>query len=123
MDDRLLSPYEPFAGALLREALEGDGVAVLTGRKAIRAAREADDGPVTLWIDDDTEVVGDGLLVSVGRTFNTDDVGLDTVGLEAGGPLTVDDNLRVVGVEGDWLYAAGDVNGRALLTHQGKYQA
>ncbi len=26
-------------------------------------------------------------------------------------------------VAGGWLYAAGDVNGRALLTHQGKYQA
>jgi dihydrolipoamide dehydrogenase len=33
------------------------------------------------------------------------------------------DRLRVLGVEGEWLYAAGDVNGRALLTHQGKYQA
>jgi dihydrolipoamide dehydrogenase len=32
----------------------------------------------------------------------------------------VDDSLRVDGV--DWLYATGDVNGRALLTHMGKYQ-
>ncbi len=45
------------------------------------------------------------------------------VGLEPGGPVEVDDQLRVTGVDGGWLYAAGDVNGRALLTHQGKYQA
>jgi dihydrolipoamide dehydrogenase len=53
----------------------------------------------------------------------TDDLGLETVGLEAGAPLDVDDQLRVNGVDGGWLYAVGDVNGRALLTHQGKYQA
>jgi dihydrolipoamide dehydrogenase len=35
----------------------------------------------------------------------------------------VDDTLAVQGVEGDWLYACGDVNHRVLLTHQGKYQA
>ncbi|GAA3128336.1 hypothetical protein GCM10010485_78490 [Streptosporangium carneum] len=37
--------------------------------------------------------------------------------------LTVDDTLTVTAVPGDWLYAVGDVNRRALLTHQGKYQA
>jgi dihydrolipoamide dehydrogenase len=78
---------------------------------------------VTLRLDDGTELVGDELLVAAGRTYNTDDIGLDAVGLEPGGPLEVDDQLRVTAVEGGWLYAAGDVNGRALLTHQGKYQA
>ena len=37
--------------------------------------------------------------------------------------LDVDDTCRVTEVDGGWLYAAGDVNHRALLTHQGKYQA
>ena len=73
--------------------------------------------------DDGSELVGDELLVAAGRSFNTDDIGLDTVGLEPGGPVEVDDQLRATGVDGRWLYAAGDVNGRALLTHQGKYQA
>ncbi len=51
----------------------------------------------------------------------TDDIGLETIGLEPGSWLDVDDSLRVTGH--DWLYAVGDVNHRALLTHQGKYQA
>ena len=49
------------------------------------------------------------------------DIGLETIGLKPGDWLTVDDTLRVEGF--DWLYATGDVNHRALLTHQGKYQA
>src|SRR5690606_38239584 len=40
-----------------------------------------------------------------------------------GEPIAVDDQLRAADVPGDWLYAAGDVTGRAMLTHQGKYQA
>ena len=69
------------------------------------------------------EVTGDELLVAVGRRPNSGDVGLDAVGLEPGKPVAVDDHLRATGVPGDWLYAIGDVNGRALLTHMGKYQA
>jgi pyruvate/2-oxoglutarate dehydrogenase complex dihydrolipoamide dehydrogenase (E3) component len=53
----------------------------------------------------------------------TDDIGLETVGLVPGEWLQVDDSLRVEEVAGGWLSAAGDVNHRALLTHQGKYQA
>ena len=48
---------------------------------------------------------------------------LETVGLEPGRPLEVDDSGLVTGVDGQWLYAAGDVTGRAPLTHQGKYDA
>ena len=61
----------------------------------------------------------DELLVAIGRRLNTDELGLDTVGLEPGKPIEVDDSMRA----NDWLYAIGDVNGRALLTHMGKYQA
>jgi dihydrolipoamide dehydrogenase len=53
----------------------------------------------------------------------TDDLGLAAVGLRDGDWLPTDDTLRVLGVPGGWLYAAGDVTRRALLTHQGKYQA
>jgi len=51
------------------------------------------------------------------------ELGLETVGLKPGSCLEVDDSMRVKGVTGNWLYAAGDVNHRALLTHMGKYQA
>ena len=68
-----------------------------------------------------SELRGDELLVAVGRRPRTDELGLETVGVEPGGYLEVDDRMRVGGR--DWLYAIGDVNGRALLTHMGKYQA
>lgn len=123
MADRLLPAEEPFAGDELAAAFEAAGIGVRTGAHAVRAARQAADGPVTLTLADGTDLVGDELLVATGRRPRTDDLGLQTVGLEPGGFLEVDDRLRVRGVDGQWLYAAGDVNGRALLTHQGKYQA
>src|SRR5262249_33061713 len=68
-------------------------------------------------------LVADELLVAAGREPNTYDIGLDSIGVERGSWLTVDASLRVTAVAGGWLYAAGDVNRRALLTHMGKYQA
>ncbi len=78
---------------------------------------------MTLTLDDGRTFTGDQLLVATGRRPNTDDVGLDAVGLEPGEPVEVDDQLRAAGVDGSWLYAIGDCNGRTLLTHMGKYQA
>ncbi|MGH3442418.1 MAG: dihydrolipoyl dehydrogenase family protein [Nitriliruptorales bacterium] len=120
--DRVLAREEPFVGDLLREALEAEGIEIHTDAKAVEARREGEDGPVTLVLEDGTAFVGDELLVATGRAANTEDIGLETVGLEPGGNLETDAQLRVKGVGGDWLYAIGDVNGKALLTHQGKYQ-
>ncbi|HVL97842.1 MAG TPA: NAD(P)/FAD-dependent oxidoreductase [Egibacteraceae bacterium] len=123
MAGRILGPYEPWVSEVLTEALEDEGISVRSGVAAKAARRTGGDGPVTLTLDDGSELVGDQLLVAAGRTFNTDDIGLEAIGLEPGGPLEVDDQLRVAAVDGGWLYAAGDANGRTLLTHQGKYQA
>jgi dihydrolipoamide dehydrogenase len=67
----------------------------------------------------------DELLVATGRRPASADLGLAAVGLdvEPGAPLEVDDSGLVRGVAGEWLYAAGDVTGRAPVTHQGKYAA
>ncbi|MFI5048209.1 MAG: dihydrolipoyl dehydrogenase family protein, partial [Acidimicrobiia bacterium] len=122
--DRLVATLEPFAGEQLAAAFAGEGIDVRTGVKAIRVARaDGPDSPVTVTLDDGAEVTGDELLVAVGRRPNTADLGLDTVGLEPGRPVATDDQLRATGVPGGWLYAIGDVNGRCLLTHMGKYQA
>jgi dihydrolipoamide dehydrogenase len=92
---------------------------------AVRAA----DGEVVVELDGEDPVAADELLVATGRRPRTGDLGLDTIGLEPGKPIEVDDRMRASGVDGrsgtggDWLYAIGDVNGRALLTHVGKYQA
>lgn len=61
------------------------------------------------------------MLVAAGRTPRTGDIGLDSIGLKSGAWMETDDTMLVPGF--DWLYAAGDVRNRTLLTHQGKYQA
>ncbi|HUF96487.1 MAG TPA: NAD(P)/FAD-dependent oxidoreductase [Ilumatobacter sp.] len=130
---RLLNKYEPWVGALLGEAFTSGGIDVITDAAAQRVVRELD-GTLTITIaltgsDGETRTfAADEVLVAAGRTANTDDLGLDTIGithdyLGRAGFLEVDDRLAATGVDGDWLFAAGDVNGRALLTHQGKYQA
>jgi pyruvate/2-oxoglutarate dehydrogenase complex dihydrolipoamide dehydrogenase (E3) component len=121
---RLLARLEPFAGEQLADAFTAEGIVVHLGRTAVRVARvDGDDSPVTVTLDDGTDLVGDELLVATGRRPNTADLGLESIGLEPGAPVSVDDQLRAEGVDGGWLYAIGDVNGRSLLTHMGKYQA
>jgi pyruvate/2-oxoglutarate dehydrogenase complex dihydrolipoamide dehydrogenase (E3) component len=121
--ERLLAREEPFAGEEVRRAFEAEGITVMTGVALTAVGREGVDGPVSATLADGREIVGDEILVAVGRRPRTADIGLDTVGLEPGKPVATDDRLRALGVAGDWLYAVGDCNGRALLTHMGKYQA
>jgi dihydrolipoamide dehydrogenase len=119
---RLIAREEPFAGDELRAALEAEGIAVHVGHGVERAARDGS-GAVIVRLADGTELVGDELVVAAGRRPATGDLGLGAVGLEAGQYVDVDDQLRATAVPGRWLYAVGDCNGRALLTHMGKYQA
>jgi dihydrolipoamide dehydrogenase len=121
--ERLVSDLEPFAGDELRAAFEAEGITVITETEAVRVERPRADAPVTLTLEDARTVTGDELLVACGRRPNTTDIGIDAVGLEPGEPVAVDGQLRATGVPGGWLYAVGDVNGRALLTHMGKYEA
>ena len=117
---RLLINEEPFASEQLRDSLRERGVDVLVEQKAIAASRD-DDCQFTLELENHDRLRSDELLVAVGRRPHTDDLGLETIDLEPGSTIAVDDRMRVPGR--DWLYAIGDVNGRALLTHAGKYQA
>jgi pyruvate/2-oxoglutarate dehydrogenase complex dihydrolipoamide dehydrogenase (E3) component len=118
----LLPRMEPFVGELIARGLSDAGVDVRVG-VSVRALRRSEpDGPVVLELDDGTELQVDEVLFATGRAPLTDDIGLQTVGLTPGSWLDVDDTCRVRAVGDGWLYAAGDVNHRALLTHQGKYQ-
>ncbi|HYA00431.1 MAG TPA: NAD(P)/FAD-dependent oxidoreductase [Candidatus Binatia bacterium] len=121
MSDRLLSIYDPVAGQLVADSMGEMGIEVRCGVSAERVTGGRG-SPVTVHLGDGSSVEGDVLLVAAGRRPRTRDLGLDTVGLEPGSWLQVDDSLTVAGVEGGWLYAAGDLNHRALLTHMGKYQ-
>jgi len=115
--ERLLSREEPFAGDEVRAAFEAEGITVITGVRLVAASRN---GAVTGTLDDGRQIVADEILVAVGRRPSTGDIGLETVGLEPGKYIPVDDQMRAAG---EWLFAVGDCNGRALLTHMGKYQA
>jgi dihydrolipoamide dehydrogenase len=122
-DSGLLPRFEPFAGELVRDGLESAGVDVRVDVKLSELRRARPEDAVTLYLDDQSEIVADQVLFATGRTPNTDDIGLEMVGLTPGSWLEVTDTCQVRGPNQDWLYAAGDANHRALLTHQGKYQA
>ena len=115
--ERLLPNEEPFAGEEVAKAFSEMGIKVITSVKMVKVER-GEGGSITATLED-----GDEILVAVGRRPLTRDIGLETVGLEPGKYIRVDDQLRAAEVDGGWLYAIGDVNGRSLLTHMGKYQA
>ena len=119
----LLPREEPFAGEQVRAALEAEQVRVHVGSRVRRVTRRSPGGPVTVELDGVGAVTADELFVAAGRRPATAELGLGTVGLEPGRPVPVDEQERAIGVEGGWLYAVGDCNGKAPLTHMGKYQA
>jgi pyruvate/2-oxoglutarate dehydrogenase complex dihydrolipoamide dehydrogenase (E3) component len=120
--ERLLAREEPFAGREVKDAFEAEGITVLTRTELASVRRDRPGGPVTLALGDGEELTGDQVLVAAGRRPRSGDVGLDSIGLATDGPVRVDRRLRAEGVDGGWLYAVGDCNGLAPLTHMGKYQ-
>ncbi len=118
-DRRLLPSEEQFACDQVTTALGELGVDIRTGRRVERV--EQRDSGLVVTLDDDSTVECGQLISALGRTPNTSDLGLDSIGLEPKGFVEVDEHLQVAGHP--WLYAIGDVNGRALYTHMGKYQA
>ena len=119
----LLGDMEPFVGDAVVEGLRGLGATVRLGVEPTQVERDGS-GEVVITLDDDSTVTADEVLVATGRRPRSTSVGLETVGLEPGSWIGVDETRLVNGAdgEGEWLYAVGDVNHRALLTHQGKYQ-
>jgi pyruvate/2-oxoglutarate dehydrogenase complex dihydrolipoamide dehydrogenase (E3) component len=116
--ERLLANMEQFASEQVLAGLREYGVTAKLGASAKRVERGESLG-VTFSEGDPLEV--DELVVATGRRARTEGLGLPELGVDVDGYLDTDDQLRVKG--SDWLYAVGDVNGRALLTHMGKYQA
>jgi dihydrolipoamide dehydrogenase len=136
--DGLLAASEPFAGELVAAALADRGVDVRQKVEVTAVQRvETKDGEsstVLIDLSDGSRLETDEILAAVGRVPNTTDLGLETVGLVPGEWLSTDETLVVrrpgagagaaqEAEDEPWLYAVGDLNQRALLTHQGKYQA
>jgi dihydrolipoamide dehydrogenase len=117
--DRLIAHEEPIASEELQAALQRAGIEIRTGTPATQVSRSGHE--ITVHLKDGSALVADRMLVAIGRRALTADLGLESVEVEEDGYVSVDEHLRVNGLT--WLYAVGDVNGRSLLTHAGKYQA
>jgi dihydrolipoamide dehydrogenase len=129
----LLAGQEPFVGDLIGERFAKLGVNVLVGTELGSVYRPgvSDTGvgqirgvPARLDAGGSTFEV-DEIVVAAGRTPASGGMGLEQLGIDVSdsrGFLQTDDHMTVSG-GGEWLYAVGDVCGRALLTHMGKYQA
>jgi pyruvate/2-oxoglutarate dehydrogenase complex dihydrolipoamide dehydrogenase (E3) component len=137
--DRLLGRDEPFAGQMVAEHLTKAGVKVVLGQAVTSVSRSdpRDGGEGRIHGGAVEVTVGsqmftaDEVVVATGRVPNSRDLGWDTVGVAIDRFAAVDDHLNVLvpgegsggDIVGEWLYSVGDLNGRALLTHMGKYQA
>ena len=118
----VLPSVDPEAGKIVREALISRGVDVRVGAGAAGVERGAD-GKVTVTLSDGGKITGTEALLAAGRTGNHEYLNLQSVGAAAKGKwIPVNDSLAVETSDAEgWLYAAGDVTGRALTTHTSKY--
>lgn len=117
---RLLQRSEPFASDQVAEGLRSAGVEVRLETTAEHVERLAN-GDVRVVLSTGETIESSEILAALGRRPATTDLGLETIGLEPGASIMVSDHLQ--SPEHEWLYAVGDANGRALVTHMGKHQA
>ncbi len=119
--DRILAPEEPESSELVATVLRAEGIDIRTGSAAAGVLR-GEDG-VLLTLADGSEIRADEILVAAGRAPNVRGIGLGTVGLDetARPSFTVDERMRVNGVDGVW--AIGDIAGKGAFTHMAVYQA
>ncbi|WP_205749164.1 FAD-containing oxidoreductase [Frigidibacter oleivorans] len=114
---RLIPREDPEISDAIREILESEGIAIRTGADCIRLSRGAEGPQVHVsCTEGDPVIAASDLLLAVGRTPNTGDLGLAAAGLapDARGNIPVNDRLETA-VPGIW--ALGDCNGRGGFTH------
>ena len=117
MADRLIPRDDEDTSTAVQEILEKEGVNFELSAECVSLARNGSNIEVTTSCNDERQAVtGTHLLLAVGRIPNTDDLGLDTAGIDVDGRgiITVDDELKT-SAEGVW--ALGEVNGRGAFTH------
>jgi len=117
MADRLIPREDEDISVAVQDILENEGVRFELGAECVSLAKSGTNIEVTTSCENDREAVtGTHLLLAVGRIPNTDDLGLDTAGIDidARGIITVDSELKT-SAEGVW--ALGEVNGRGAFTH------
>ena len=118
---RLMAREDEEVSAYVRDALQADGVRVLTGHKALRCEREGDARFIVVESEGREQRVGfDRLLVAVGRSARLSGFGLEDLGIPTGRTVQVDDYLQTIYPN---ILAAGDVAGPFQFTHTAAHQA
>ena len=117
MGPRLIGHEDEDVSDAVRTILELEGIQIRPNAKCISLAKR--DSRIAVGMDCDEgppEVLGTHVLLAVGRTPNTHDLGLDQAGIatDQRGYILVDDQLQTK-VPGIW--ALGDCNGRGGFTH------
>jgi len=115
--DGLIARDDEDISAAVKEILENEGVEIRLNAECITVQKRGDRVAIQVVCDTGApEVLGSHLLMAIGRTPNTHDLGLDKANIETDprGFIVVDDQLRT-NVPGIW--AIGDVNGRGAFTH------
>ena len=119
--EKILERFEPFVGDQLAMAFTKRGITIRTKVNIVQVKRSNPTEPVQIQLDNGTMIEADELLVAVGRTPKTGDIGLGTVGLKPQQWLDVDDTCLVQGLgDNDWLYAIGDINQSCFVDPYGE---
>jgi pyruvate/2-oxoglutarate dehydrogenase complex dihydrolipoamide dehydrogenase (E3) component len=117
MGSRLLGREDEDVSEAVRKIVELEGIRIRLNAKCITLAKRGSDIAVGMECSEGPpEVTGSHVLLAVGRTPNTDDLGLDRAGVatDQHGYIVVDDQLQTT-VPGIW--ALGDCNGHGGFTH------
>lgn len=111
---RVLPTEDEEIASMMDRELKKRGVTLCTGTTVDRLERS--DAAVTVHLKDGTTITVEKLLISVGRGFNSHDIGLEQVGVQTGrrGEILVNDRMETT-VPG--IFAIGDVVGKAMLAH------
>ena len=117
MGPRLIGREDKDISEAVRQILAAEGIQIRLNAKCLSLAKR--DSRIAVGISCDEgppEAVGTHVLLAVGRTPNTSDLGLDRAGvaIDQRGYIIVDDQLQT-NVPGIW--ALGDCNGRGAFTH------
>jgi pyruvate/2-oxoglutarate dehydrogenase complex dihydrolipoamide dehydrogenase (E3) component len=118
--DRVLPRDDPEAGAILQDALRAEGIELYLGVTIEGLDQRGCESSFRLLLEGEEVVDADKLLVATGRKANVEGFGFERLGLTIGkAGIEVDERLRAA----ENVWAIGDVNGIAMFTHVGKYQA
>lgn len=121
MGSRIMIREDEEVSALARDALERDGIELLTDHKALRCERDGERKFIVVeYADEELRIEFDELLCAVGRVARLEGYGLEELGIETGRTINTNGYLETLYPN---IYAAGDVAGPYQFTHTAAHQA